>query len=99
MNKKEIEAWLKELALDLETEDIVEDMWGNKVRSLYLGTYMALDPCGRYHNIFSPNGATSKCERFWENLETVANDLGLMIESGEGDPCDIFLTKTVDTEG
>lgn len=65
-------------------------------RSVFIGTFMALDPCGRYHHILSPNGITSRCERYWENLEAAANELGGWIEDGEGDPCDQYFCLPAD---
>lgn len=59
----------------------------------YLGTFMSLDPCGKYHHVLSPNGITKRCENFWNNIEKACNKLGLWIEPGEGDFCDIFLCK------
>lgn len=59
----------------------------------YLGTYMSLDPCGKYHHFLSPNGITKRCENFWDNIEKACNKLNLWIEEGESDPCDIFLCK------
>jgi hypothetical protein len=58
--------------------------------SLYLGSYMSLDPCGRYHHAISPNGVTSKCMAYWERLEKAAQVVGGWIEAGEGDPTDIY---------
>jgi len=58
--------------------------------STFLGTVMALDPCGRYHNILSENGYTDRCGAFWEALEKAAGRCGGWIENGEGDPCDVF---------
>lgn len=59
----------------------------------FLGTYMYLDPCGRYHHILSPNGVTKKCISFWERLEKACDSLNMWLEEGEGDPCDIFICK------
>lgn len=64
-------------------------------QGIYLGSYMSLDPCGRYHHCLSPNGATDRCERFWEALERAADRLGGWIESGEGDPTDIFFCMSL----
>lgn len=87
MTKREIKAWLQDEAWNMES---TTDMEGNRIKSTYLGSVMSLDPCGRYHHAISPNGITSRCARFWENLETVASDLGGWTESGEGDPTDIY---------
>lgn len=62
----------------------------------YLGSVMALDPCGRYHHCLSPNGVTDRCERYWEALERAADRLGGWIENGEGDPCDVFFCLPAD---
>lgn len=67
-------------------------------RSAYLGSFMALDPCGRYHHCLSPNGVTSRCEAYWGALEKAADRLGGWIESGEGDPTDIFFCLPADEE-
>lgn len=63
---------------------------GQEVRSVYLGSYMALDPCGRYHHALSENGSTARCAAFWESLERQLERRGLSLGSGEGDPTDIF---------
>ena len=95
MNKREIKAWLKDETAHMEP---AEDMDGNKILSVYLGSFLSLDPCGRYHHAPSPNGVSSKCERFWGSLEAVASDLGGWIESGEGDPLDTFFCMNAEEE-
>ena len=67
-------------------------------RQIFLGTVFALDPCGRYHHMLSPNGATRKCERFWESLERQLERRGMWLSSGEGDPCDQFAGQSRDLE-
>ena len=61
----------------------------------YLGSYMSLDPCGKFHHFLSPNGVTKKCARYWENMEKACNELDMWLESGEGDGCDVFLCKPI----
>jgi len=58
--------------------------------SEYLGSFMALDPCGRYHHVLSPNSVTSRCEQYWAMLEDAASAAGGWIGTGEGDPTDLF---------
>ena len=95
MTKKEIKREMKRI-LEEDTFEECSDMFDDgRYESMYLGSYMSLDPCGRYHHIISPHGATSKCARYWENLETCAEELGAWIESGEGDPTDIYLCRGV----
>jgi hypothetical protein len=89
MTKREIKKALKGIIEDDDFEEC-EDYDGNKLKSCYLGSFMSLDPCGRYHHILSPNGITAKCVRFWDNLEKCAEELDGWIESGEGDPTDIY---------
>ena len=96
MNLREMKRELKSLIPEMEkVESHYEDRY---YYSIYLGSYMALDPCGRYHHILSPNGATSKCARFWERLERAADELGGWIEGGEGDPTDIYFCVPCDED-
>jgi len=76
---------------------IVEDIFDEDIqyKSVYIGSWMFLDPCGRYHHIISPNGLTQRCVNFWESLDKAANRLNGWVESGEGDPTDIFFCKAL----
>ena len=97
MTKKEIKKGLEDLRDNWKfTEVETYSEYDDNYLSLYLGSFMSLDPCGRYHHTLSPNGATKTCERYWENLESAAEELGMWIESGEGDPTDIYLCKQKD---
>jgi hypothetical protein len=92
MNKREIKR-----ALKAERNSGGETLWLNDDRdgiiaSVYLGSYLSLDPCGKYHHFLSPNGITKRCERFWWNMEECADELGAWIESGQGDGLDMFLS-------
>lgn len=60
--------------------------------SEYLGSFMSLDPCGRYHHMLSPNSATSECVAYWDMLDEAAGKAGGYITGGEGDPTDIYFT-------
>ena len=102
MNYREIKRNLKADAADIlalpttaptNGETVYDDGEGNILASFYLGSTLSLDPCGRYHHFLSPNGLTARCERYWENLERAAEELGLSITSGEGDPCDVFVVR------
>ena len=73
------------------TEQPDYETWkGEAYYSTYIGSYMSLDPCGRYHHLLSPNGVTKNCKQYWESLDKVAELLGGWIEGGEGDPTDIY---------
>lgn len=95
MNKRQIKKFLKDVT-ENATWESVDDIWNeSKYQTIYLGSFMYLDPCGKYHHILSPNGIKVRCERFWENLDDIAENMGMWIESGEGDPTDIFLCKSL----
>jgi hypothetical protein len=72
---------------------IYEDYDGNVIASVYLGSSLSLDPCGRYHHILSPNGVTQRCIAFWESLERQIEKRGLSLTSGEGDPLDTYVER------
>ena len=88
MTEKEMYNELKSLLPQMEPA--YDEFNDTEYASIYLGSYMSLDPCGKYHHIISPNGVTDKCEMFWDNLENAANQLDGWIEGGEGDPTDIY---------
>lgn len=94
MKRSEIKSWLEEAIRHGEpfipSGPVFEE---GKFISAYLGTYMDIDPCGKYHHTLSPNGITRKCCKFWDTLEEVAGELGGWIESGEGDPCDTYFVR------
>lgn len=94
MNKREIRRHLssikKAMLSNPNPDATVPCDDGSTYQSEYLGSFLTLDPCGRYHHCLSPNGITARCERFWQNLDDVAADIGGWVESGEGDPLDIF---------
>jgi hypothetical protein len=97
MNYKEIKTELARIKNDPKNWEIIDFEDGEgQYMSNFLGTFMSLDPCGKYHHFLSPNGITKKCERFWINMESACNSLQMWIEPGEGDPCDIFLCKTIE---
>ncbi len=93
MTRKEIVKELKSLIPNME---FVPGQYGGDARmSIYLGSYLSLDPCGRYHHILSLNGATKKCEAYWARLDKAADEVGGWIESGEGDPTDIYFSMPI----
>lgn len=87
MNTVQMALWAKGQIESAEWQTVD---FGDQERQVFLGTVFALDPCGRYHHMLSPNGVTAKCERFWESLERQLEKRGMWLTSGEGDPCDQF---------
>jgi hypothetical protein len=100
MNYKTIKTELLRIKNDPKNWEITDSegctMDEGQYMSNYLGTYMSLDPCGKYHHFLSPNGVTKKCEQFWSSMDKAAQSLDMWIQSGEGDPCDIFLCKNIE---
>lgn len=95
MEKEELEIELKKL---IPKMDITENEEGSMMKSIYLGSYMNLDPCGKYHHCLSTNEVTDECSKYWENLNEVAENLGGYINTGEGDPTDIYFEMPHDEE-
>jgi hypothetical protein len=98
MRAREIKRELRRIKNDSHNWEKAEG-WedGEEYMANFLGTFMQLDPCGRYHHPLSPNGITKRCSRYWENMEKAAQSLGMWLQEGEGDPCDIYLCKPIET--
>lgn len=61
----------------------------------YLGSVFSLMPSGKYYTPWCSNQTwrdAAMDSAFMELLESAAEAHGLCIESGEGDPCDMFAT-------
>lgn len=98
MNKKEIKKALKDFLGEnkgnMDTYHMDEDNSGSIIQSIFIGTYMHLDPCGRYHHLLSPNGVSQKCITYWERLDKAAEEIGCWLSAGDnGDLCDMFLNR------
>jgi len=95
MTYREIYKQLKDIKRNPKYWDVA-DVYpdeGEPYYTTFLGTFMYLDPCGRYHHILSPNGISKRCIRFWDNIDKACNKLGMWISAGEGDLCDVFMNK------
>ena len=93
MNKKEIKEFIKSAMNDnVSVTDITDEFENQSYKSVYLGTYMSLDPCGKFHHVLSPNEITKRCEQFWNSMEKVAEELGGIIHESEGDGCDVIFS-------
>lgn len=82
------------------TEESVEDECGNKVKALFLGSVFSLTPSGKYYTPWACGNVdeeeAKEDEEWWEALEKKAEENGLYITSGEGDPTDIIVGMTVE---
>jgi len=65
----------------------------------FLGTVMSLVPSGKYWTAWASSNVTQaesdRDEAWMEALNSVADRHGGWIETGEGDPCDLFFAMTV----
>lgn len=60
---------------------------------IFLGTVFALSPSGKYYMPWTTNQTVRdeiRDSAFYSALDDIAEEHGMWIESGEGDPCDIF---------
>jgi hypothetical protein len=65
--------------------------WEDDERRVFIGTVFGLDPCGRYHHPLGMREIPTECERFWDELGTECERLGMFLSGGDGDPCDQFV--------
>jgi hypothetical protein len=72
---------------DLEVED--------DICSIFLGTVMSLTPSGKYYTPWANSNVTpndiANDALWYEALDAVAESYDGWVESGEGDPCDLFV--------
>lgn len=88
-------ALLRDIAAGASWAEPQED--GGTVDRWFVGTVFALDPCGRFHHPFSPNGSTDRCDRWWGALGEAAARLGGDIAFGD-DPCDVFFERLLEID-
>lgn len=66
------------------------------MHSIYLGSVLSLSPSGKYYTPFANGNVTDaeakKDEAWYSAMDRAAEKHGGTIESGEGDPCDLYFT-------
>ena len=65
----------------------------------YLGSVFSIMPSGKYYMPWCTNQSRADETRdgaFMEALESALESAGLWLESGEGDPCDLYAYCSVD---
>jgi len=97
---KEIKAWNWKTLKEEAFNNVEKDYEGNKIGSVYLGTVFSLMPSGKFYMPWACSNVTEeeaeKDQMFTEALEKVAEENGMFIFSGEGDPCDIFAGVSIE---
>ena len=96
MDKRTIIREFKRI-LKNESFEKVQDDDENEYYSNYLGSYLSLDPCGKFHHFLSPNGVKKSCENFWERFHTCAESLNCWIGGSDGDGLDVLLNTDFET--
>ena len=100
-----IESDFSWLEIQEECNDNTEsdpDNPGEWVGRSYLGTVFEIMPSGKYWTVWA-SGNVDRIEQiqdsaYMEALESVADNYGLWIESGDGDPCDLYAGMRIDPE-
>ncbi len=98
---EEIRGWSWDSVLNDIEESLEEDYDGNLVGYSYLGSVLNLSPSGKYYTCWTTNQTIKdqiKDEAFYNALDTVAEEHGCFITSGEGDACDLLAAKIFDPE-
>ena len=66
-------------------------------RQIYIGTVFALYPSGKFYMPWACSNVTEaeaeKDEAWRERAESELEAIGASLESGEGDPCDLFVAQ------
>jgi hypothetical protein len=94
--RNEIESWDWQGIVDnaLSDNPISDGMNDTPYYATFIGTVFAIMPSGKYYTPWACSNVdmeeAARDEIFREELESVAEEHGGWIESGEGDPCDLF---------
>ena len=80
---------IKDHGMEIESYD-------DTYMTVFLGTVFQIMPSGKYYTIWAMSNASLADHvldsAYHEALETIAESFGGWIESGEGDPCDLFFS-------
>jgi hypothetical protein len=100
--REEIGSWdwaaIKAHALANITSENPDEESDDAVGSTYLGSVFALTPSGKFYMPWTSNQTRSDETRdgaWWDALDEIADEHGMWIEQGEGDPCDVFACTMV----
>lgn len=81
------------LDIDLIRQEAYPDEEG--IARYYLGTVFSLTPSGKYYMPWACSNVTDKEAEadsdWWDALDSYLEKFNMWSESGEGDPCDIFV--------
>ena len=88
-------------AIKAELDNTEAEMYdGEMIKSVYLGTCFDLLPSGKYYMPWACSNVTedeaNQDEAWYNEVESKLGELGIYLESGEGDPCDLYICKIID---
>lgn len=91
-----------QIQLDCEDNAEFDPDSGQNIGICFLGTVFAIMPSGKYWTVWA-SGNVDRLEQikdsaYTEALSAVAEQYGLSIESGEGNPCDLFAILAVESD-
>lgn len=70
-------------------------------RSLFIGTVFSLCPSGKYYTPWAYSNVTeeeaNQDEAWYEQAKEELDSIGCLLESGEGDPCDLYAVEYRDS--
>lgn len=94
--------WSGILADCLDSVDYDRDADGY-VGTAFIGTVFSLTPSGKYYTPYAHSNVTEaeaeQDEIWFECLEEVCDEFDVGVINGEGDPCDMFITKYFSADG
>lgn len=100
----EIAAW-DWLAIKADALGNVGESWDSDGESFgysYLGSVFSIMPSGKYYTFWANGNVTDYeallDETFNAALDSIAESHGMWIESGEGDPCDLYAVCAIDSD-
>jgi hypothetical protein len=100
--RRQIKRWdWKQIREDAENNPQTS-MDGDSYGSCFIGTVFDLNPSGKYWTCWAM-GNVDRLEAiqdtaFTEALDSIANSRDMWIESGEGDPCDLYACIGLDSD-
>lgn len=101
INKKNKIFDLKSLEAEFGRAAVQEDDSGNRIKFVFLGSVLALVPSGKYYQPWASGNVTEdeaeKDEAWYEQAEAELASIGASLESGQGDACDLFAVKVIES--
>jgi len=75
-------------------KDVIAEMKRTNEKTIYVGSVLNLSPSGKYYMPWACSNVTEEeaeeDAEWWETFEGELEKHGIWIESGEGDPVDVF---------